>query len=91
MKAIDYYEKYSTLLLDPATTDTACTSLAMDFLAETQQIAETRGVKTVKALDGITNEMNAKWNKLADMLPVPVLKRNGWREFFNHSVKEERR
>lgn len=88
MKAKDYYDRYVSLLVDPATVDTAVAALVKDFTAETKQIAESRGVKTMKSIRSITEEMNSKWNKLAEMLPVDILRRNGWRNYFNRIMED---
>ena len=89
MKAKDYYAKYAERLRDPATTDSAIAELVRDFAEETKQLMESRGVKTVRAVESITNEMNAKWNKLADMLPV--LKHNGWKTYFTACLSAARK
>lgn len=82
MKAKDYYHKYSDRLLNPESSITAVTELIKDFAAETGQLMENRNVRTDKACEAIINEMNDKWNALARMFPVEVLKYNGWREYF---------
>lgn len=82
MKAKDYYKKYADRLLSPDSTVTAITELIKDFAAETGQLMDSRGVKTDRACEAIINEMNDKWNALARMFPVEVLKHNGWREYF---------
>lgn len=82
MKAKDYYKKYADRLLSPDSSVTAITELVKDFAAETKQIMDSRGARTDRACVAIINEMNDKWNALARMLPVEVLKHNGWREYF---------
>ena len=82
MKAKDYYQKYSERLLNPDSCTTAITELIKDFAAETAQIMDKRKARTNKACVSIINEMNDKWNALARMFPVEVLKYNGWRDYF---------
>lgn len=94
MKAKDYYKKYADRLIDPESSITAITELIRDFANETGQLMDCRGVKTDRACEAIINEMNDKWNALARMFPVEVLKQNGWRDYFwtclNAAQKEKR-
>ena len=93
MKAKDYYKKYADRLLSPEESVTAVTELIKDFAAETKQLMDSRGAKTDRACEAIINEMNDKWNALARMFPVEVLKYNGWRDYFwtclNNAQKEK--
>lgn len=82
MKAKDYYQKYSERLLNPESSTTAITELIKDFAAETKQLMDNRKARTDKACTAIINEMNDKWNAIARMFPVEVLKYNGWRNYF---------
>ena len=86
MKAKDYYEKYAERLLSPDTSITAVRELMVDFAIETQALLDSRknkaGTLSDQACKAVLKEMNDKWNALANMFPVEVLKRNGWREYF---------
>lgn len=88
MKAKDYYKKYAERLLSPDTSITAVRELIADFAKETKMLMDQRGVKTDKACMAVLNEMNDKWNALANMFPVEVLKRNGYREYFMMIMNE---
>lgn len=83
MKAKEYYTKYGEQLVDPYPTvrHEALVSLMVDMADETKDIMEKRKIATTKAILALIEEMNSKWNALCNMMPTPVLRRNGYREF----------
>lgn len=91
MKAKDYYKKYAEQLMSPDTSITAVKELIVDFAKESRMLMDQRGVKTDKACMSVLKEMNDKWNALANMFPVEVLKRNGWREYFMMLLDESKK
>lgn len=78
MKAKDYYAKYGERLMNPKTSDEALDDIFADFNEEVTALMEQRKANSDKSVLAILDEMNKKWNALAEMFPVPTLIRNGY-------------
>ena len=88
MKAKDYFDKYGERLKDPSTTNKALFELMRDFAVESEELMDKRRVGSGRANFAILNEMNNKWNALANMFDPPVLMRNGWRDYIMTCLEE---
>lgn len=84
MKAKDYYAKYGEQLVsaDEKEREAAILAVMRCFADESKALMDARKPRTEKACMAIVEEINGRWNALCEMLPVPVLKRNGWKNFF---------
>ena len=94
MKAKEYFQKYGERLQNPETSVSATNELIKDFLAETNALFEQRknkrGSLSDKACIAILEEMNNKWNALASMFPVEILRRNGFKNYFMLNLEKEK-
>lgn len=82
MKAQDYFDKYFAKADTLPTGELYSRSKAMlhDMIGEFEQLRKARKAKTVSAVVGIVNELNAKWNAVANKVEQKcgerILKRN---------------
>ena len=88
MKAKDYFKKYEARLVNTDTAHDAACELIQEFAHECSEMMKTRNAKSEKAVRAIIEELNNKWNALAGMFDGEVLKRNGWRDYFNFCVSQ---
>lgn len=84
MKAKDYYAKYGEQLVsaDEKEREAAILAVMKSFADESKALMDARKPRTEKAILAIVEEINGRWNALCEMLPVPVLRRNGWKNYF---------
>lgn len=88
MKAKDYFKKYEARLVNDETAHEAACALVQEFARECGEMMKARNAKSDKAVNAIIEELNNKWNALAGMFDREVLKRNGWRDYFNFCVSQ---
>lgn len=72
MKAKEYFEKYAESVWedfqqDEFRGDGPIAKMFIEFMVETEDICEKRGVKINRALISVVDERNKKWNALASL------------------------
>lgn len=98
MKAKDYFEKYfAGRSLDDLQEDDRFVRITIDFMneltAETLALCESRGSRSNAVFDGAMNESNKKFNAVCNLCEkkfgTPILRRNGFRNYWEGRMKEE--
>lgn len=87
MKAVDYFKKFKNEVL----TDDGLKKLLLEMSEEVTTIAYNRKAVCDDAIEAIISEMNQRWNALCRLFEKeykqPILKRNGFLEFWKTRLK----